>query len=81
MAYRQRQPFNENMLMPCPLLDNPDALTEMVRESKAESTELEAPETVEELCAKTRGAAEQWAPVAERLWKASEKERAGAAGG
>ncbi len=81
MAYRQRQPFNENMLMPCPLLDNPDALIEMVRESKAESTELEAPETVEELCAKTRKAAARWAPVAERLWKESKKERANAAGG
>jgi Predicted Fe-S oxidoreductases len=72
-AYRQRQPFDENLLRPCPLLDNPDALVEMVRESKAESTELEAPEAVEMLCAKTRKAAEQWAPVAERLWKASGK--------
>jgi hypothetical protein len=53
----------------------------MVRESKAESTELEAPEAVEMLCAKTRKAAEQWAPVAERLWKASRKERAGVGGG
>jgi len=80
-AYRQRQPFDENLLRPCPLLDNPDALVEMVRESKAESTELEAPEAVEMLCAKTRKAAEQWAPVAERLWKASGKERAGVGGG
>lgn len=80
-AYRQRQPFDENLLRPCPLLDNPDALVEMVRESKAESTELEAPEAVEMLCAKTRKAAEQWAPVAERLWKASRKERAGVGGG
>ncbi len=76
-AYRQRQPFNENLLMPCPLLDNPDALVDMVRQSKSESTELDAPEAVEDLSAKTREAAEQWAPVAERLWKAREKARTG----
>ncbi len=67
MAYRRRQPFNDNPLRPCPLLDNPEILVEMVKESKAKSTDMEAPEDVEELTAKTREAARKWAPVAERI--------------
>ncbi|NLM49892.1 MAG: radical SAM protein, partial [Clostridiaceae bacterium] len=38
MAYRKNQPFNKNMLRPCPLLDNPEFLAKMVKESKAKST-------------------------------------------
>jgi len=67
MAYRHRQPFNDNPLRPCPLLDNPEILVEMVKESGAKSTDMEAPEDVEELTAKTREAARKWAPVAEQL--------------
>ncbi len=68
MAYRRRIPFNGNHLRPCPLLDNPEALRAMVKESGAKSTEMEAPEDVDTLCAKTIPAAEKWAPVADRLW-------------
>lgn len=68
-AYRNRQPFSKNYLQPCPLLDNPDALISMVRESGAKSTGYFAPESVEELCAKTADAARKWADVAERLWR------------
>ena len=73
-AYRERQPFNCNHLQPCPLLDNPDALVSMVNASGARSTEAQAPEPVEELCAKTREAAERWAVVADRLMKESVQE-------
>jgi len=73
MAYRKRQPFNENHLRPCPLLDNPEMLCAMVKESAAKSTEMEAPEDVQDLCAKTRPAAKKWAPVAERLWEKSNR--------
>lgn len=66
-AYRKRQPFNKNPLQPCPLLDNPERLVEMVKESGAKSTDMEAPEDVEELCAKTRAAACHWAPMADHL--------------
>jgi len=69
MAYRKRQPFNENHLRPCPLLDNPDALIAMVKESGAVSTEMEAREDVDMLCAKTTGAAILWEKTADRLWK------------
>jgi hypothetical protein len=67
MQYRRRQPFNENPLRPCPLLDNPEILVDMVKKSGAKSTDMEAPEDVEELCAKTREAARKWAPMAEKI--------------
>ncbi|MBZ4670861.1 MAG: radical protein [Oscillospiraceae bacterium] len=73
MAYRRGQPFNHNHLRPCPLLDNPEALARMVKESGAKSTDMQAPEDVDELCSKTIPAAEKWAPEAERLWAENPK--------
>lgn len=72
-AYRKRQPFNHNHLRPCPLLDNPEMLIEMVKESGAKSTDMEAPEDVETLCAKTAPAAKAWASVADQLWAENPK--------
>ena len=74
MEYKKHQPFSENLLRPCPLLDNPEVLMEMVHNSNAYSTQLEGPETVDELCAKTIPAAEKWAPVADKLWEERQKE-------
>ena len=73
MAYHDSQPFNQNHLRPCPLLDNPGALTKMVESTNAVSTDLQNPENVRELSAKCKTAAENWKPVAERLWACSEK--------
>ena len=68
-AYRKNQPFNDNMLRPCPLLDNPGRLTEMVEECEAKSTDMESPENVRDLSVKTKDAAIHWAPVADELWE------------
>jgi len=78
--YNARQPFNENHLRPCPLLDNPEALKEMVRASGARSTDMLAPEDVSDLCAKTEEAAKEWAPVADALWEKSQEEKTAAEG-
>ncbi|MGI6005448.1 MAG: radical SAM protein [Christensenellales bacterium] len=67
-AYYEGQPFNDNHLRPCPLLDNPGALADMVEKSGARSTDLQHPEDVRDLAAKCQDAAGRWAPVAERLW-------------
>lgn len=72
-AYRKNQPFNKNHLRPCPLLDNVGRLTEMVEESGAKSTDMESPENVRHLSAKTEAAANKWEPVADRLWENSPK--------
>lgn len=71
MAYHKGQPFHENMLRPCPMLENPEKLCAMVNASGAHSTDLQSPESVEHLCAKCRQYSAQWAPVAEKLWAAS----------
>ncbi len=68
MQYYKNQPFNENHLRPCPLLDNPDRLVDMVILSGAASTDMKTQENVEELAEKCREAADNWAPVAEKLW-------------
>ena len=69
MAYHDNQPFNENHLRPCPMLENPEILQRLVKETGAHSTDLEAPESVEHLCGKCDLYAEKWAPVAEEVWK------------
>ena len=69
MAYHDGQPFNDNMLRPCPMLENPEKLRAMVAASGAHSTDLQSPETAEHLCAKCDAYAAAWAPSAEALWK------------
>ena len=49
MAYRRNQPFNKNHLRPCPMLENPEILQRMVKETGAKSTDLESPESAEHL--------------------------------
>lgn len=68
-AYHREQPFNKDLYMPCPMLENPEFLPRMVRESGAHSTDLEAPETAEHLCAKTKEYARQWKPLSHELWE------------
>ena len=73
--YHQNQPFNENMLRPCPLLDNPEMLRAMVEESGAVSTQPVDRENVADLTEKTKQTAENWAETADRLWEVSDKQR------
>ena len=68
-AYRKGQPFNDNLLKPCPMLENPEILQKMVKETGAVSTDLMQPESAEELCGKCVQYAENWSPTADRLWE------------
>lgn len=68
MAYRDGQPFNHNHLRPCPMLENPEKLREMVERTGAKSTDMQSPESVEHLCAKCDAYAAEWAGKAEELW-------------
>lgn len=76
MAYYDGQPFNENMLRPCPMLENPEKLRAIVTNTGAHSTDLQSPESVEHLCAKCDKYAENWKPVADELWKTNREEKA-----
>ena len=69
MAYHDGQPFNENMLRPCPMLENPECLRKMVKTTGAKSTDLQSPETVDHLCDKCGPYAQSWAETADQLWK------------
>jgi len=71
MAYRKNQPFSDNLLRPCPLLDNQGALERMVDESGAHSTDLQSPEDVHSLTEKCVPTADRWESVANDLWKCS----------
>ncbi len=73
MQYHDNQPFNENMLQPCPMLENPTRLGEMVKASGAHNTDLVSKEQPEDLAKKTIPYAKEWAPKAKELW---EKEKA-----
>ena len=72
MAYHRGQPFNENMLRPCPMLENPEKLREMVAATDAHSTDLQSPETADHLCDKCVAYAQKWKGPAEQLWEESQ---------
>lgn len=73
-AYQMGQPFNENDLRPCPMLENPEALQKIVHATDAKSTDMQSPETVESLCGKCEAYAKCWAPEAEKLKEANPKQ-------
>ena len=75
MAYHDGQPFNENHLRPCPMLENPEILQKLVRESGAKSTDLQSPETPEHLCEKCKAYAENWKPYADKFWNSVEHKK------
>ncbi len=70
MAYHNGQPFNDNHLRPCPMLENPEILRKMVAETGAHSTDLESEESAEHLCRKCTSYAEEWKVAADALWNA-----------
>ena len=71
MSFYKNQPFNDNHMRPCPMLENPDYLCKIVSETGAKSTDLVDQESAEELCAKCRKFAEEWAPVAKEVWEST----------
>jgi len=75
MQYKMNQPFNENHLRPCPLLDNPDKLKAMVHNSNAHSTQFLDKEDVDTLTDKCQDASKKWAETADRLWAESQKQK------
>ena len=66
--YQEGQPFSDNLLRPCPLLDNPEKLRKIVKESGAKPTQDLDLEGVDVLTAKTDKIAENWKPKADEIW-------------
>lgn len=67
-AYGRGQPFNENLLRPCPMLENPDILGKLVHTAQAHSTDLVSTEDPENLYKKCASYAKEWKPDADKLW-------------
>ena len=67
--YHKGQPFNNNHLRPCPMLENPELLGEMVKRSGAHSTDMQQPESTDDVFRRCRPYADQWTPSAERIWE------------
>lgn len=59
---------NENMLRPCPMLENPERLRSMVKATGAVNTDYDSPESVDHLCDKTTPYADRWKETADKLW-------------
>ena len=68
MEYRKGQPFNDNHLRPCPMLENPEKLREIIKKTGAKSTNLIREEDVETLCSRCDEFAYEWQPVADEIW-------------
>jgi MoaA/NifB/PqqE/SkfB family radical SAM enzyme len=67
MEYRKNIPFSDNLLRPCPMLDNPEMIETMVNNAGAKSTDMIAPEPVEDLTARTRTVSDDWKAKADVL--------------
>ena len=71
--YYKGQPFNDNMLRPCPMLENQQKLRQLINKTGAKSTNLLQPESAEELCSKCDLYAQNWAPKAKEIWEEQER--------
>jgi len=69
-AYQQRQPFSNNLLRPCPLIDTPENLREMVGEADAHPTH-EGADTIlyDQVAAEMDAVAEAWKLKADQKWE------------
>lgn len=77
-AYQKRQPFSENLLRPCPIIDVPEALREIVKESGASPTHKGA-ETVlmGEIGTYLEQRAMKWKTISDEIWLQRQEETAG----
>lgn len=50
------------------MLENPECLRKMVKDTGAVSTDYQSPETADHLCDKTTPYAQTWKETAGRLW-------------
>lgn len=78
LTYQKNQPFNSNLLRPCPLIDNPEILEKMVSESGAYPTQNNKLSAAE-MCRPLHAYAAAWGKVADGIW--AEIHAAGATSG
>lgn len=78
-AYQKRQPFSANLLRPCPLIDTPENLREMVCESNARPTHEDADGILyDQVAAKMDSVAAAWQAKADQKWAEINKDKTAA---
>lgn len=73
MSYYHNQPFNDNHLRPCPMLENPARLRKIIHDTGAHPTDMISKEDVDTLCGKCDKYAAMWEVTAEKLWKSKDR--------
>lgn len=69
-AYQRRQPFSDNLLRPCPIIDVPEALRAIVAESGAYPTHKGADTVLKgEIGAYLDQRAAKWKAISDEIWK------------
>lgn len=68
MGFRKRQPFNENHLRPCSIIDNPQVLREIVAETGAYPTHPGAESVVTDLAKQLDDYACSYGRIADKVW-------------
>jgi MoaA/NifB/PqqE/SkfB family radical SAM enzyme len=77
LEYQKRQPFSDNLLRPCPIIDVPQALREIVKESGAHGTHEGAETVLEgEIGAYLDRRAARWQHLADEIWQRQQAEGA-----
>ncbi|MGB9866467.1 MAG: radical SAM protein [Bacillota bacterium] len=72
-AYQARQPFNKNHLAPCPIIDAPQALRDIVKESGAKPTHPGAEEILQgQLAAHLDAYSKTWLKLADQVLRERE---------
>lgn len=67
MTFHKEQPFNRNLLRPCPLLDSPERVVSIIEKTGARSTENSC--GIQTLADRCTDCAREWNATADRLWQ------------
>ncbi len=68
MAFRKRQPYNENHLRPCSIIDNPHVLRDIVAETGAYATHDGAETVVTDLAKQLDAYSCAYGKIADKVW-------------
>jgi MoaA/NifB/PqqE/SkfB family radical SAM enzyme len=72
--YQRRQPFSDNYLRPCPIIDMPDQLRQMIKNNNARPTHEGADNLLtEELSSFLDQRAADWGKTADEIWESKKK--------
>jgi len=69
MAFRKRQPYSDNLLRPCTIIDNPQMLRDIVKEGGAHPTHEGAETILTTLAKPLDDYAAAWKCYADKAWE------------